>query len=79
MFTTTKLHNNKCTKTRPDFQYAALFKDIMQPYLPMDRQAQEKPTPWRALDTICMMIKEALYLAQFKIFSGTFSLAKIKM
>ena len=66
-------------KTRPDYPYAALFRDIMQPYLPTDRQAQEKHILWRALDTICMTIKEALYLAQFKIFFGTFSLAKIKM
>ena len=73
-----KLHNNKFTKTPQDCLYAAPWKVTTLPFSPTDKQAQEKPTPWKASDTTCTTIKEVSYPELSKISSATSNLAKIK-
>jgi hypothetical protein len=79
MSTMTNPLNNKFIKIQQDYLYVVHLKAIMRQSLHMVRQAQEKRILWRVLDIICMMMKEALSLEQSRIFSGTFSRAKIKM
>lgn len=79
MFMMIKPRNNKYIKTQQDYLFVVLLKAIMPRYLLMVKLEQEKHTLWKDLDTICMMIKEVLFLEQFKIYLDIFSLVKIKM
>jgi len=78
-YTMTKLPRRRYTKTLQDYQFAQPLKDTTRPYSPMGKQEPEKHTPWRALNTICMIRNEELYPELFKTFSGTYNLVKTKM
>jgi len=61
-----------------DSQFARPYKDIMPPFLLMDRPAQAKPTQWRASSIIYMMRTEGLYQEQSRIFSSIFKGVRMK-
>lgn len=60
--------NNKSIKTQLAYLSAQPSKATMQLSLPMDRLEQERPSPWKGLDTTYMTIKGGSYPGQLKIF-----------
>lgn len=68
---------NKSIKIQLVCQYAQLWKVIMPPSLPMDRQVPVKPTPWKDLSTVWLMNLEVSFLEPYKISSNTFKAVKM--
>ena len=71
--------NNKFIKIPLDYLYVVLFKDIMQLYLLMDKQEQEKLLQWKDLNIRCTIKNEVLFQEQSKIFLDIYKAVNNKM
>jgi len=54
------------------------LKDTMRRYLPMGRQAQEKPIQWKALSIVLEILKEVSFQDQWKRSSASFKCSHLR-
>lgn len=78
MCTIKTTHRRKFMRTLRDMLCFLHCRDSTQQSWHMVKQVQEKPLQWRVLNTIAMILKEALFQELLKKFSNTFRMDQMK-